>query len=100
MVRHTELAPDRAVEEADGVFDRRGTARVRSEPLEEVVAPRGAGFWLWKPWLVLRQLQKMAEGELLLYTDAGMLFVGDVAGLLERFAVHESSVVEKGFDRV
>ena len=49
-------------------------------------APRGAGYWLWKPWIALRQLQKMAEGELLLYTDAGMLFVGDVAGLLERFA--------------
>ena len=37
-------------------------------------APRGAGFWLWKPYFVLRVLGELAEGELLMWADAGCEF--------------------------
>ena len=33
--------------------------------------PRGLGFWIWKPYIILRQLEKMNEGDCLFYTDAG-----------------------------
>ena len=33
--------------------------------------PRGAGYWLWKPWLILRLLEDMPEGDFLLYHDVG-----------------------------
>ena len=32
---------------------------------------RGYGCWLWKPFLILRHLQTMREGDILLFVDAG-----------------------------
>lgn len=32
---------------------------------------RGAGYWLWKPYLILQQLKKMAPDDILVYCDAG-----------------------------
>src|SRR5689334_20210600 len=34
-------------------------------------APRGAGYWLWKPHYVVEVLKQIGEGELLVYLDAG-----------------------------
>lgn len=34
-------------------------------------APRGAGYWAWKPLIILQELQTMPEGEVLIYCDAG-----------------------------
>lgn len=33
--------------------------------------PRGFGYWLWKPYLILRELNKMFEGDVLVYFDCG-----------------------------
>jgi hypothetical protein len=33
--------------------------------------PRGAGYWLWKPWIVNKQIQEMKSNEVCLYLDAG-----------------------------
>jgi hypothetical protein len=32
---------------------------------------RGIGYWLWKPYLVLQNLQEMEDGDTLIYADAG-----------------------------
>ncbi|WP_291360352.1 MULTISPECIES: hypothetical protein [Acinetobacter] len=32
---------------------------------------RGAGYWLWKPQIILQELRKLKEGDLLVYSDAG-----------------------------
>jgi hypothetical protein len=34
-------------------------------------ASRGAGYWAWKPFLILETLKNSAEGDLVLYSDAG-----------------------------
>ena len=34
---------------------------------------RGSGYWLWKPKVILMQLQKMEEDEILLYLDCGVM---------------------------
>jgi len=39
--------------------------------------PRGAGYWLWKPYLILRTLVTLDPGDWLMYTDSGMSFVRD-----------------------
>ena len=36
---------------------------------------RGYGYWIWKPYIILRQLQKMNDGDFLFYTDAGASIV-------------------------
>jgi hypothetical protein len=32
---------------------------------------RGFGYWMWKPEIILRTLERIPEGEVLLYMDAG-----------------------------
>lgn len=38
---------------------------------ELVIGTRGFGFWCWKPQVILQELKKMNEGDVLEYTDAG-----------------------------
>lgn len=33
--------------------------------------PRGYGYWIWKPYLVLKTLETMNENDILVYADAG-----------------------------
>ena len=45
--------------------------------------PRGAGFWLWKPYLVERCLREMRTGDFLLYSDATIHFVNPIEPMLD-----------------
>ena len=42
---------------------------VRSSTL--IKYPRGAGYWCWKPALILETLKKFDEGDVVVYVDAG-----------------------------
>ncbi len=33
--------------------------------------PRGYGHWIWKPYIILKQLNSMDDGDLLMYLDSG-----------------------------
>ena len=35
---------------------------------------RGYGYWLWKPYINLKLLEKINENDIVLYTDAGCTF--------------------------
>jgi hypothetical protein len=35
--------------------------------------PRGAGYWVWKPWIIRRALDKIGDDDVLIYSDAGKL---------------------------
>jgi len=43
----------------------------------------GAGFWLWKPYFILKTLEKIPEGDILLYGDSGMLIRHPIGDLVE-----------------
>lgn len=43
---------------------------------------KGAGLWLWKPYLILRQLEKIKEEDFLIYSDAGIEMVSDINPLI------------------
>lgn len=45
-------------------------------------SPRGAGYWLWKPWLTSHALATSPEGDVILYADAGSSLVSDPAPLV------------------
>jgi hypothetical protein len=45
--------------------------------------PRGAGYWLWKPYFFARTLATIPDGDYLVYTDAGLDFVNNVKRLIE-----------------
>ena len=46
---------------------------------------RGYGYWLWKPYIIMKTLNTMKNGEILLYLDGGCeVFKGDMNSLIEK----------------
>jgi hypothetical protein len=45
---------------------------------------RGAGYWLWKPYFVYKAMFHCAEGDILIYADAGVEFVDSVKHIVDR----------------
>ena len=69
--RVTELAP----RHIDDAFRCRNADILRQ--------PRGAGYWLWKPYFIERTLGAMADGEILCYADSAYVFLRSMAPLVE-----------------
>ena len=44
---------------------------------------RGAGYWLWKPFIILETMREAAEGDVVIYCDAGVEIGGDLSPLVE-----------------
>jgi hypothetical protein len=44
---------------------------------------RGAGYWLWKPYIILDTLTSVPEGTLVLYTDVAVTYIADPSKLFE-----------------
>lgn len=44
---------------------------------------RGAGYWLWKPYFILKMLNESQNGDIIVYTDAGLEFVSNVHNLIK-----------------
>lgn len=47
---------------------------------------RGAGYWLWKPYIIFKCLNEIKEGEFLFYSDAGVFFTRRATVLFETVA--------------
>jgi hypothetical protein len=58
-------------------------------------ATRGAGYWLWKPWILLETLSKSPDGTIVLYTDAAVTIVGDPGPLLALAECHPIVLFEQ-----
>ena len=43
---------------------------------------RGAGYWLWKPYIILKYLKTLNEGDYLFYCDSGSVFINSVDHLI------------------
>lgn len=57
-----------------------------------MAAPRGAGYWLWKPFIIMDALSNVPDGTPVLYTDASMTFVDDPAPLIALAEKHPVSL--------
>jgi len=44
---------------------------------------RGVGLWLWKPYIILKTLEKLNDGDYLFYCDAGTTFVNKIQHLVD-----------------
>jgi hypothetical protein len=44
---------------------------------------RGNGYWLWKPYFIVRTLESLAPGDWLFYCDAGAHFIGPIDPLID-----------------
>ncbi|PWT71925.1 MAG: hypothetical protein C5B59_16855 [Bacteroidetes bacterium] len=50
--------------------------------------PRGLGYWLWKPYLVLEAFQKLNDGDVVIYSDSGIEIIDHVDPLVRICTVH------------
>ena len=57
---------------------------------------RGAGYWVWKPWIIRRALEKIRNDDVLLYSDAGKLPL--TTGDLSIRPVFQSDITELAMD--
>ena len=46
--------------------------------------PRGAGYWLWKPYLIDRTLKYLNEDDVLFYCDAGAMFIRSIQPVIDK----------------
>jgi hypothetical protein len=44
----------------------------------------GAGYWLWKPYVILKALQNMPENAVLVYADTGLIFTSSLMPVIEK----------------
>jgi hypothetical protein len=70
---------DRAVSFGPGDIDAEFAARNRGILQQK----RGNGYWLWKPYFIVRTLESLAPGNWLFYCDAGAHFVAPIEPLLD-----------------
>lgn len=47
-------------------------------------AQRGIGYWLWKPYIVDLVMSKLPDGDYLVYSDAGVEFIGNIRHIIDR----------------
>lgn len=53
---------------------------------------RGAGLWLWKPYIIYKALTNINDGEWLFYSDAGVTFINDINHLVRCATVHSLDI--------
>ncbi|MDU6855738.1 MAG: hypothetical protein E6370_11925 [Clostridiales bacterium] len=44
---------------------------------------KGGGYWLWKPYIIKKQLDKLQEGDYLFYCDSGAILINRIEHLVE-----------------
>jgi hypothetical protein len=47
-------------------------------------AERGAGYWLWKPYIINKTINQLSEGDILIYSDAGVAFINDPKCIIDQ----------------
>lgn len=53
---------------------------------------RGAGYWLWKPYFILKTLKMMRENDILLYADTSGVFRSGIYKFLELAKINDVTI--------
>lgn len=57
---------------------------------------RGAGYWLWKPYIILQTMKMYPENTLIIYADSGVIFSKDISLLFMDLKSHDRIFVIQG----
>lgn len=49
----------------------------------------GAGYWLWKPYVILKTMQNAPEGSIIVYADTGAIFTNSLVPILENLQQYD-----------
>lgn len=93
---------------ADKVFEfsPNNLTELKSEYHDHFNVKRGYGLWFWKPYIILKALEKIAVGDYLFYCDSGSVFIDDIHKLIpdmqksnEDIMVYELPLLNKCFTK-
>ncbi len=45
--------------------------------------PKGLGYWLWKPYIILEAMKNLAEGDIVIYSDCGIEIIKNLNPLIK-----------------
>jgi|SaaInl8_200m_RNA_FD_contig_31_1511664_length_4039_multi_11_in_0_out_0_3 hypothetical protein len=54
---------------------------------------RGGGYWLWKPYFIVKTLQNMKDGDYLFYSDSGAFFLKSVDNLINELKKYNQDIM-------
>ena len=60
---------------------------------EILCAKKGNGFYLWKPYFLYKAYQQLKEGDYLIYTDAGSVYVKKIQYLIDCMEEEEQDIM-------
>ena len=49
----------------------------------------GAGYWLWKPYVILKTMETAPEGSVIVYADTGAIFTNSLMPILEHLQEYD-----------
>ena len=76
------------------------SSKFRQTHSNVLTSGRGAGYWLWKPYILLKTLMEdMVEGDLVMYQDAGAYLIKSAAPLLKLCQESEHGIVVFTLDK-
>jgi len=50
--------------------------------------PRGAGYWVWKPYIIMMAMQSLENGDAVIYSDAGLKVIDNLSPLFDALSNH------------
>ena len=56
----------------------------------------GAGYWLWKPWIILKTLKHAPPNAVVIYTDSGYCICGELDQVFELAKRHDVIMAKAG----
>lgn len=67
---------------------------VQHQPI--LTQKRGAGYWLWKPYFILKTMDMYPDNAIIMYADSGVIFSKDIELLLKDLSSHDRILVSQG----
>jgi hypothetical protein len=58
---------------------------------------RGVGYWLWKPYLILKTLEKIPENDFIIYLDSGASLNKTIDGLINQLQPNQDIIVFENY---
>ena len=55
--------------------------------------PRGDGYWLWKPYIIKKTLDRMPTGDILFYADSDIRFISSPLSLIQQIITAPEEVL-------
>lgn len=103
---NTRTAYEKAKADKVIEFHEKDIEWMKAEYPEHFKHQRGGGLWIWKPWVCLKALEQINDGDYLFYCDAGQVFIDDLHLLIPDFEasgkdimVFEQSLLSKCFTK-